>query len=322
MQNRNTYGGIDEREEIGGEGGMAQQLEEILASGLPPLYRRAYRILGNAADAEDAVQDALLAAYTHLNQFRGQAQISTWLTTIVLNCARLQLRRRPRHVHVSLDESSGEPLSVSERLADQWPNPEDESIKSELRDRLSHFHRQLSPTLRRTFQLRGIDGLSIGENCADIRSTNRNCEGPVSTSSKKTQAPDAARPQAATYRAGGSLVEFGKYDKLKTARVTAMITESSNFDNLRLALAYVNNQPKRTSRWPERWMSSRSDGSFALYLVNWEGASAAHFQPSLTRIPELAVPDVTTALSCPQLANTAQLSGMVASLNDISHHLA
>jgi RNA polymerase sigma-70 factor, ECF subfamily len=141
---------------------MAQQLEEILASGLPPLYRRAYRILGNAADAEDAVQDALLAAYTHLNQFRGQAQISTWLTTIVLNCARMQLRR-PRHFQVSLGESSGEPLSVSERLADHRPNPEDESIKSELRDRLSHFHRQLSPTLRRTFQLRDIDGLSTAE---------------------------------------------------------------------------------------------------------------------------------------------------------------
>jgi RNA polymerase sigma-70 factor (ECF subfamily) len=163
MQNKNTYGGMEEREEIGGEGGMAQQLEQILASGLPPLYRRAYRILGNAADAEDAVQDALLAAYTHLNQFRGQAQISTWLTTIVLNCARLQLRRRPRHFHVSLDESSGEPLSVSERLADHRPNPEAESIKSELRDRLSHFHRQLSPTLRRTFQLRDIDGLSTAE---------------------------------------------------------------------------------------------------------------------------------------------------------------
>jgi RNA polymerase sigma-70 factor, ECF subfamily len=162
MQNRNTYGGMDEREEIGGEEGRAQQLEQMLASGLPPLYRGAYRILGNAADAEDAVQDALLAAYTHLNQFRGQAQISTWLTTIVFNCARMQLRR-PRHFQVSLDESSGEPLSVSERLADHRPNPEDESIKSELRDRLSHFHRQLSPTLRRTFQLRDIDGLSTAE---------------------------------------------------------------------------------------------------------------------------------------------------------------
>jgi len=63
-----------------------------------------------------------------------------------------------------------------------------------------------------------------------------------------------------------------------------MITEAWNSENLRLAPAYVNNQPKRTSRWPERWMISRPDGSFALYLVNWEGASATSFQPSLSRI--------------------------------------
>ena len=140
-------------------------MKQILASGLPPLYRVAYRILGNAADAEDALQDALLAAYTHLDQFRGQAQISTWLTAIVLNCARLQLRRRPRHIHVSIDESSEElqPVSVSERLADRRPNPEDQWRESELRARLTHLNRQLSPTLRRTFQLRDVDGLSIRE---------------------------------------------------------------------------------------------------------------------------------------------------------------
>src|SRR5438132_10660715 len=89
MRNTNAHVASEEREEIPNEGKAAQQLEQILASGLPRLYRRAYRILGNAADAEDAVQDALLAAYTHLHQFRGQAQISTWLTTIMLNCARL-----------------------------------------------------------------------------------------------------------------------------------------------------------------------------------------------------------------------------------------
>src|SRR5258708_38794411 len=109
----NTYDVTDEREAVGGEEGAAQQLNQILASGLPPLYRRAYRILGNTADAEDAVQDALLAAYTHLDQFRGQAQITTWLTTIMLNCARLQLRRRAKHVQVSLDESTGGPQPVS-----------------------------------------------------------------------------------------------------------------------------------------------------------------------------------------------------------------
>jgi RNA polymerase sigma-70 factor (ECF subfamily) len=165
MQKANADVATEEREKIPNEGKAAQQLEQILASGLPPLYRRAYRILGNAADAEDAVQDALLAAYTHLDQFRGQAQISTWLTAIVLNCARLQIRRRLRHVQVSLDECTADlqPVSVSERLADHRPNPEDECTESELSARLTHLHSYLSPTLRRAFQLRDIDGLSIRE---------------------------------------------------------------------------------------------------------------------------------------------------------------
>ena len=163
MQRRNTYGGTNESEEIGGEEGAAQQLEQILASGLPPLYRRAYRILGNTADAEDAVQDALLAAYAHLNQFRGQAQISSWLTSIVLNCARMQLRKRPRYVHLSVDESAGEmqPISAAERLPDHRPSPEDECRQSELSARLTHMYSRLSPRLRETFRLRDIDGLSI-----------------------------------------------------------------------------------------------------------------------------------------------------------------
>src|SRR3989441_9858572 len=77
----------------------------------------------------------------------------------------LQLRRRAKHVQVSLDESTGgpQPVSVSERLADHRPNPEDEYRKSELSTRLTHLHSQLSPTLRKTFQLRDVDGLSIRE---------------------------------------------------------------------------------------------------------------------------------------------------------------
>src|ERR1700722_14370627 len=120
-------------------------LEAILSSGLPTLRRKAYRLLGNAADAEDAVQDALLAAYTHLDQFKGQSQLGTWLMSILVNCARLQLRRRPRYAHVALDEPIGESqtLSLSEQLPDQRPNPEDECRNSELSTRLTHFHGQL-----------------------------------------------------------------------------------------------------------------------------------------------------------------------------------
>src|SRR5437879_1645610 len=134
----------------------AREMEDVLSRRLPSFYRSAYRFLGNAADAEDAVQDALLSAYKHLDQFRGQAQMSTWLVAIVSNCARMQLRRRPRQIHVSLNEQFGneQGYTVSEQLVDCAPNPEEEYRKAELRERLMQFAEELSPTLRKAFQLR------------------------------------------------------------------------------------------------------------------------------------------------------------------------
>jgi hypothetical protein len=85
--------------------------------------------------------------------------------------------------------------------------------------------------------------------------------------------------------------------------VTAMITEDPFSHGLRPALAYVKSRLERTSRRPERWPIHRPDGSFALYLVNWGVRSTAHFQPSLTRTPDLAVPQEVTALNSPQPAN-------------------
>jgi RNA polymerase sigma-70 factor, ECF subfamily len=142
-----------------------------LSRRLPSFYRIAYRLLGNQADAEDAVQDALLAACKHLNQFRGDAQLSTWLTAIVINSARMQLRQRPRHNHLSLDSRIGEEqqYSLSEILMDQRPNPEDECHKSRLSAQLMQSAGRLSPTLRRTFQLRYVDHLSLGEIAQALR---------------------------------------------------------------------------------------------------------------------------------------------------------
>jgi RNA polymerase sigma-70 factor (ECF subfamily) len=127
------------------------------------LYRRAYRILGNAADAEDAVQDALVAAYTHLDQFKGESRMSTWMTSIVQNSAKMQMRARRHHVHVPLEGRKDDEPPLCERLVDHRPSPEHECSDLELSKRLRRVHRQLSPTLRRAFQLRDIDGLSIQE---------------------------------------------------------------------------------------------------------------------------------------------------------------
>ena len=145
--------------------GASRQLEDVLSRALPPLHRRAYRILRNTADAEDAVQDALLAAYTHLNQFRGQSEMSTWLNAIVSNCALMQLRRSRYRVRVSIDSRVGEEqeYSLSDTLVDSRPSPEEECCVSDLNARLTHFAGQLSPTLRIAIRLRHVENLSIQE---------------------------------------------------------------------------------------------------------------------------------------------------------------
>ena len=141
------------------------QMMAVLSHRLPYLHRYAYRLLGNKADAEDAVQDALLSAFKHLNQFRGKAQVSTWLTAIVINCARMQLRKRSRHIHISLESRIGEgqECPLSDILVDDRPNPEDECHRSTLNARLMKSAAQLSPTLWKTFHLRFVDHLSVCE---------------------------------------------------------------------------------------------------------------------------------------------------------------
>jgi len=145
-------------------GERAQELDNAVSRNLPVFYKRAFRFLGNRPDAEDAVQDALLSACKHLGQFRGQAQLSTWLTAIVTNAARMQLRRRRRGSYLSLEEPKGEDgLTYSERLPDSKPGPEEVCSASQVRDRVVNGISQLSPRLRRAFQLRDIDGLTTKE---------------------------------------------------------------------------------------------------------------------------------------------------------------
>src|ERR1700691_908892 len=151
--------------DVSGHRRAVLEMKEVLSLRSPSFYRCALRLLGNAADAEDAVQEALLAAYRHIDQFRGQSRMSTWLTTIVRSCALMQLRKRPRQIHLSLNEQTGgeEQYFVWERLADTRPSPEEECRNVELSARLQKCSALLSPTLRRTFQLRVVDGLSIFE---------------------------------------------------------------------------------------------------------------------------------------------------------------
>ena len=141
-----------------------QELTDVVSSHSLRFRRIALGHLGNAADAEDAVQDALLSAWTHVDQFKGRAKMSTWLTTIVINSARMKLRRRSPQVQVALDEPCSEQnLSPADMVSDTRPDPEEVYRKRQIAETLAHATLRLSPTLRTTFCLRDVDGLSIRE---------------------------------------------------------------------------------------------------------------------------------------------------------------
>jgi RNA polymerase sigma-70 factor, ECF subfamily len=141
-----------------------QELTDVINSHSLRFRRIALGHLGNAADAEDAVQDALLSALRHVDQFKGQAKMSTWLTAIVINSARMKLRRRPPQVQVALDEPCGKQnLPQADMVSDTRPDPEEVYRKRQIAETLAHATLRLSPVLLTTFRLRDVDGLSIRE---------------------------------------------------------------------------------------------------------------------------------------------------------------
>ena len=142
----------------------AETLEGLLSKYSPVMYRAAFRRLGNAADAEDALQEALMSASRNISQFKGECHISTWLVAIAINAARMQLRRQLRHRTISLEQPSddGNSIYVYEP-ADDRPDPEETYTGVEMRGIIGQLMTELSPPLRNAFRLRGLEGFSIQE---------------------------------------------------------------------------------------------------------------------------------------------------------------
>lgn len=139
-----------------------REFENILSHALPRFRRIAMRSLRNPEDAEDAVQDAMLSAFRHITQFDGRAQMSTWLTTIVINAVRMQSRRRSRRPIVSLDEPAKDgQRTPSELLLDPHPTPEQTLEQCELRELVLKLTDNLPPSQRAALRLHQRDDFSI-----------------------------------------------------------------------------------------------------------------------------------------------------------------
>lgn len=141
--------------------GDAEAFRELVESYSAKLFRIAYRITGDEASAEDAVQETFLRAYRSLGRFDSRSQFGTWLHRIAVNTAVEIVRKQQRHRsrHEEMPAPGDVPLPSSE------PGPERLTLGLEVERAVRSALAGLSPMERTAFILRHFEGRSIAEIC-------------------------------------------------------------------------------------------------------------------------------------------------------------
>jgi RNA polymerase sigma-70 factor, ECF subfamily len=145
------------------------EFDSLLPHLLPQLRRTAMRWLRHPEDAEDAVQEAMLSAWRHLAHFDGRSLMSTWLTAILHNAVRMQIRRRARSRMIMIggrslgDRSDESQPDLMETLADPGPTPERAVEQHELHELVRKLRGTLPHAQQAALTLQVHGQLSIKE---------------------------------------------------------------------------------------------------------------------------------------------------------------
>jgi RNA polymerase sigma-70 factor, ECF subfamily len=123
-----------------------------------------YKITKNREDAEDAFQESILNAFSHLGSFNQHSSFATWFTRIGINSALMILRRKRARPEISTDTTASESAEHPHwEIADQGPNPEDHYIQREGEERLHFAISNLPKGYRRVFEIRHRSDGSLKE---------------------------------------------------------------------------------------------------------------------------------------------------------------
>jgi len=138
------------------------------------VHRVAWRITGDEADAEEAVQEAWWKAYNHLQDFRAEARPATWLTRIAINEA-LMLRRRNKSREAVIQSAHQDQRTQDTMPMDELPlaipassQPDQQAWRSELRSLIEQRIDALPDIYRSVFVLRGVEGMPASEVAAAL----------------------------------------------------------------------------------------------------------------------------------------------------------
>jgi RNA polymerase sigma-70 factor (ECF subfamily) len=143
----------------------------LFADLVKPYERRVYvtalALMRNEAEAQDVAQEAILKAFTHLHQFRGESRFSTWLIQITVNEARMRQRKLHADLFQPLSETRGEgdeEAAYAPRDFADWREIPSEALeKREFRAILAKALANLGQKYREVFLLRDVEHLSIEE---------------------------------------------------------------------------------------------------------------------------------------------------------------
>ena len=142
-----------------------ERYAELVARHQRRASRIAFHYLRDSADADEAVQDAFVKAYSHLGTFREELPFEIWFTRILINgCLdRIKARTRRERWLVSLPESAPGQTDFAERMPGTGPSPEDQLLARERRQKLAAALAKLPARQRSVFMLSHYEGCTSRE---------------------------------------------------------------------------------------------------------------------------------------------------------------
>jgi len=142
-------------------------LEEIFQLYSGKLFNVAQRILGDAGDAEEVLQDVFLTAYRKANMFQGNSQFSTWLYRLTVNAALGKIRRSKKHREVNYEEFlpkfQNDGHHMVRPVVDWSDNVDEHYAHQELKQIIAQALNQLRAVDRSVVVLSDLEGLSDRE---------------------------------------------------------------------------------------------------------------------------------------------------------------
>jgi len=149
--------------------GQWDAFEELVARFEPRVFGIVWRILQQREDAEDATQQTFLSVMQHLERFREESSVATWILRIATNHALKLLRKRRGLVTVPLDtverdsQDDSAPLPHPDYIAQWQGDPADLAQRAEIRQLLNEALAEVDEKHRLVFVLRDVEGYSTRE---------------------------------------------------------------------------------------------------------------------------------------------------------------